>query len=46
MSVTADPLRSSIGKVITTIELTMTSATVAMRVMNSLRMSCIPLRIR
>ena len=45
-SVSADALRSSIGNVITTRLLTTTRPTVAIRVRNSRRMSCIPLRMR
>ena len=44
--VSAEALRSSIGNETTTSELTTTSPTVAIRVRNSFRMSCIPLMIR
>jgi hypothetical protein len=46
MSVTAEPFRIEMGNRPTIIEETMSSATVVMRVMNSLRMSCMPFRIR
>ncbi len=45
-SVSTEPFRSSIGKIPMTSDVTTRSPTVVIRLRNSRRMSCIPLRIR